>query len=141
MKPLIYSFSIGDNAVIGAGVSEDISSGDSSSGEEPVDAGGRTRSSGYGKDSIRMCVCSRVGQNLRPEQLIGEAFAGRGLTLPEDALRIRRVDLLAELDANGLCIRQGDRRKGHEEQDAVSGEHRKRSLISLGGIGKVIDSK
>ena len=141
MKPLIYSFSIGDNAVIGAGVSEDISSGDSSSGEEPVDAGGRTRSSGYGKDSIRMCVCSRVGQNLRPEQLIGEAFAGRGLTLPEDALRIRRVDLLAELDANGLCIRQGDRRKGHEEQDAVSGEHRKRSLISLGGIGKVIDTR
>ena len=79
--------------------------------------------------------------HLRPEQLIGEAFAGRGLTLPEDALRIRRVDLLAELDANGLCIRQGDRRKGHEEQDAVSGEHRKRSLISLGGIGKVIDTR
>jgi ABC-type multidrug transport system ATPase subunit len=50
-------------------------------------------------------------------------------------------NLLAELDANGLCIRQGDRRKGHEEQDAVSGEHRKRSLISLGGIGKGIDSK
>ena len=136
MKPLIYSFSIGKNVIVGAAVSGDISSG-----EAPADAGGRTRPFGDGTDSIRMCVCSRVGQNLRPEQLIGEAFAGRGLTLPEDALRIRRVDLLAELDANGLCIRQGDRRKGHEEQDAVSGEHRKRSLISLGGIGKVIDSK
>ena len=136
MKPLIYSFSIGKNVIVGAAVSGDISSG-----EAPADAGGRTRPFGDGTDSIRMCVCSRVGQNLRPEQLIGEAFAGRGLTLPEDALRIRRVDLLAELDANGLCIRQGDRRKGHEEQDAVSGEHRKRSLISLGGIGKVIDTR
>ena len=47
-------------------------------------------------DTIFMCLCSRVGENLRPEQLIGEAFRRSGYILPEDALQIRRLDLLAE---------------------------------------------
>ena len=45
---------------------------------------------------IYMCVCSRVGENLRPEQLIGEAFRRKGRALPEDALVIHRIDLLAD---------------------------------------------
>ena len=89
-------------------------------------------------EHIQMCVCSRVGQNLRPEQLIGEAFGRKGVQMPEDALQIRRVDLLAEQDPDGVCVRQGDRRKGHEEP-AVPGKLRQgRKLVSLGEIGKVI---
>ena len=95
---------------------------------------------------IRMCVCSRVGQNLRPEQLIGEAFGRKGIQMPEDALQIRRVDLLAEQDTDGTCVRQGDRRKGHEEkgheenaETAGQTEAGERRLVSLGDIGKVIE--
>ncbi|MDO5131811.1 MAG: TIGR03936 family radical SAM-associated protein, partial [Eubacteriales bacterium] len=51
--------------------------------------------SGEKDPRIFMCVCSRVGENLRPEQLIGEAFRRKGYELPEDALRIFRLDLLA----------------------------------------------
>lgn len=87
---------------------------------------------------VQMCVCSRVGQNLRPEQLIGEAFGRRGVQMPEDALWIRRVDLLAEQDPDGVCVRQGDRRKGHEETVDAEEQRRGRRLISLGEIGKVI---
>jgi hypothetical protein len=86
-----------------------------------------------------MCVCSRVGQNLRPEQLIGEAFGRRGFEMPEDALQILRVDLLAEVDPDGVCIRQGDRRKGHEETAETEKQAKGRKLISLGEIGKVIE--
>ena len=88
---------------------------------------------------IRMCVCSRVGQNLRPEQLIGEAFGRRGFEMPEDALQILRVDLLAEVDPDGVCVRQGDRRKGHEETAETEKQAKGRKLISLGEIGKVIE--
>ena len=56
-------------------------------------------------EHIQMCVCSRVGQNLRPEQLIGEAFGRKGVQMPEDALQIRRGDLLAEQDPDGVCVR------------------------------------
>jgi hypothetical protein len=87
---------------------------------------------------VQLCVCSRVGQNLRPEQLIGEAFGRRGVQMPEDALWIRRVDLLAEQDPDGVCVRQGDRRKGHEEPADAEEQRRGRRLISLGEIGKVI---
>jgi hypothetical protein len=88
---------------------------------------------------IQMCVCSRVGQNLRPEQLIGEAFGRSGFEMPEDALQIRRVDLLAEVDSDGVCVRQGDRRKGHEETAKTEKHGQGRKLISLGEIGKVIE--
>ena len=88
---------------------------------------------------IRMCVCSRVGQNLRPEQLIGEAFGRIGFEMPEDALQIRRMDLLAEVDPDGVCVRQGDRRKGHEETAETEKQAKGRKLISLGEIGKVIE--
>ncbi len=47
-------------------------------------------------EDIFMCVCSKVGENLRPEQIIGEAFSRNGYELPEDALQIHRTDLLAE---------------------------------------------
>ena len=89
-------------------------------------------------DHMQMCVCSRVGQNLRPEQLIGEALGRRGIEIPEDALEIRRVDLLAEQDQDGVCVRQGDRRKGHEEPAEAEKQKQERKLVSLGEIGKVI---
>ena len=89
-------------------------------------------------DHMQMCVCSRVGQNLRPEQLIGEALGRRGIEMPEDALQIRRVDLLAEQDQDGVCVRQGDRRKGHEEPAEAEKQKKERKLVSLGEIGKVI---
>jgi hypothetical protein len=93
-----------------------------------------------GGDVIRMCVCSRVGTNLRPEQLIGEAFAGQELELPEDALEICRVDLLAEQTADGACVRQGDRRRRKIEEMEQMEEKPENavSLISLGEIGRVI---
>ena len=91
------------------------------------------------EDHVQMCVCSRVGQNLRPEQLIGEAFGRRGVQMPEDALQILRVDLLAEVDPQGVCVRQGDRRKGHEEAAETEKQAKGRKLISLGEIGKVIE--
>ena len=50
------------------------------------------------RDTIHMCVCSRVGQNLKPDQLIGECFRRSGYDLPEDALRIHRIDLLTEAE-------------------------------------------
>ena len=92
------------------------------------------------EDMIRMCVCSRVGTNLRPEQLIGEAFAGQGLELAEDALEICRVDLLAEQTADGACVRQGDRRRRKIEEMEQREEKPETgaSLISLGEIGRVI---
>ena len=89
-------------------------------------------------EHIQMCVCSRVGQNLRPEQLIGEAFGRKGVQMPEDALQIRRGDLLAEQDPDGVCVRQGDRRKGHEEPEEPGKLRQGRKLVSLGEIGKVI---
>ena len=91
-------------------------------------------------DTIRMCVCSRVGTNLRPEQLIGEAFAGQELELPEDALEICRVDLLAEQTEDGSCVRQGDRRrrKIDEMEQMEEKPETAVSLISLGEIGRVI---
>ena len=92
-------------------------------------------------DHVQMCVCSRVGQNLRPEQLIGEALGRKGTQMPEDALQIRRVDLFAELDPDGVCVRQGDRRKGHEETEETEGQRKVRKLISLGEIGKVIEGR
>ena len=91
-------------------------------------------------DHVQMCVCSRVGQNLRPEQLVGEAFVRQGIEMPGDALQIRRVDLLAEQDPDGVCVRQGDRRKGHEEPSEAEKKLQmlERKLISLGEVGKVI---
>ena len=91
-------------------------------------------------DHVQMCVCSRVGQNLRPEQLVGEAFVRQGIEMPGDALQIRRVDLLAEQDPDGVCVRQGDRRKGHEEPSEAEKklQMQERKLISLGEVGKVI---
>ncbi len=91
-------------------------------------------------DHVQMCVCSRVGQNLRPEQLVGEAFVRKGIQIPGDALQIRRVDLLAEQDPDGVCVRQGDRRKGHEEPSEAEKklQMQERKLISLGEVGKVI---
>ena len=91
-------------------------------------------------DHVQMCVCSRVGQNLRPEQLVGEAFVRKGFQIPGDALQIRRVDLLAEQDPDGVCVRQGDRRKGHEEPSEAEKklQMQARKLISLGEVGKVI---
>ena len=91
-------------------------------------------------DHVQMCVCSRVGQNLRPEQLVGEALVRKGFQIPGDALQIRRVDLLAEQDPDGVCVRQGDRRKGHEEPSEAEKklQMQERKLISLGEVGKVI---
>ena len=91
-------------------------------------------------DHVQMCVCSRVGQNLRPEQLVGEALVRKGFQIPGDALQIRRVDLLAEQDPDGVCVRQGDRRKGHEEPSEAEKKLQmlERKLISLGEVGKVI---
>ena len=137
MKPLIYAFSIG-KAVPDPeqDMAEDIPEGS---------AGSFTAATGFaedetGGDVIRMCVCSRVGTNLRPEQLIGEAFAGQGLDLPEDALEICRVDLLAEQTADGACVRQGDRRRRKIEEMEQMEEKPETavSLISLGEIGRVI---
>ena len=90
-----------------------------------------------------MCVCSRVGTNLRPEQLIGEAFSGQGLELPEDALEICRVDLLAEQTADGAWVRQGDRRRRKIEEMEQMEEKPETavSLISLGKIGKIISDE
>lgn len=79
-------------------------------------------------DRIRMCVCSRVGENLRPEQIIGEAFRRSGLDLPEDALEIHRVDLLAEREPDG---REGAAAEDPEELSA--------RFISLGEMGRIIE--
>ena len=79
-------------------------------------------------DRIRMCVCSRVGENLRPEQIIGEAFRRSGLDLPEDALEIHRVDLLAEREPDG---REGAAAEGAAEPSA--------RFISLGEMGRIIE--
>ncbi|MBQ6591211.1 MAG: TIGR03960 family B12-binding radical SAM protein [Lachnospiraceae bacterium] len=79
-------------------------------------------------DRIRMCVCSRVGENLRPEQIIGEAFRRSGLDLPEDALEIHRADLLAEREPDG---REGAAAEGAAEPSA--------RFISLGEMGRIIE--
>ena len=43
------------------------------------------------------------------------------------------------MDADGVCVRQGDRRKGHEETAETEKQSKGRKLISLGEIGKVIE--
>jgi hypothetical protein len=50
------------------------------------------------------------------------------------------VDLLAEQDPDGVCVRQGDRRNGHEEPSEAEKklQMQERKLISLGEVGKVI---
>jgi hypothetical protein len=137
MKPLIYAFSIG-KAV--PDPEQDMAEDIPEVGAESSAAVTGFAEDETGGDVIRMCVCSRVGTNLRPEQLIGEAFAGQELELPEDALEICRVDLLAEQTADGACVRQGDRRRRKIEEMEQMEEKPETavSLISLGEIGRVI---
>ncbi len=137
MKPLIYAFSIG-KAV--PDPEQDMAEDIPEVGAESSAAVTGFAEDETGGDVIRMCVCSRVGTNLRPEQLIGEAFAGQELELPEDALEICRVDLLAEQTEDGSCVRQGDRRRRKIEEMKQMEEKPETavSLISLGEIGRVI---
>ena len=102
MKPLIYDFRIGDTAEEDSRDTERRSSGAAVSGTGKETVSERRSETERRADRerispvIHMCVWSRVGENLRPEQLIGEAFRRKGLELPEDALDICRVDLLAD---------------------------------------------
>lgn len=144
MKPLIYAFSIGKHVPDPAKeIAGDMTP--SSAESSAASAGSAGFAEGFKKDAIsgdviRMCVCSRVGTNLRPEQLIGEAFARLGLELPEDVLEICRMDLLAEQTADGAWVRQGDRRRRKMEEMEQREEKQETavSLISLGEIGRVI---
>ena len=132
MKPLIYAFSIkGEDYT----TKESLSEKNNNSAESPDAHESSAKDTGSGAEKrICMCVCSRVGQNLRPEQLIGEAFRRKGHELPEEALQIRRVDLFAEHTPDGVCVRQGDRRQNHVESE----QEMQRTFISLGEVGKII---
>ena len=103
-------------------------------------------------DEIHMCVCSRVGENLRPEQIIGEAFRSNGIGFPEDALsalRIHRTDLLAEREKTAETAER-EKNTGQEQKEAEERGSGQQSFhdgkaagllsgfISLNEMGRVI---
>ena len=91
-------------------------------------------------NEIHMCVCSRVGENLRPEQIIGEAFRRRGIELAEDALQIHREDLLAERREETETEHKegGDVCAGHLPADDGTASGVLSRFISLNEMGRVI---
>ena len=103
-------------------------------------------------DEIHMCVCSRVGENLRPEQIIGEAFRSKGIGFPEDALsalRIHRTDLLAEREKTAETAER-EKNTGQEQKEGKERGSGQQSFhdgkaagllsgfISLNEMGRVI---
>ena len=98
------------------------------------------------EDEIHMCVCSRVGENLRPEQIIGEAFRSNGTGFPEDALsalQIHRTDLLAEREKTAEPAVSGQKEGGESGSGKLSFHDGKAAgllsgFISLNEMGRVI---
>ena len=91
-------------------------------------------------NEIHMCVCSRVGENLRPEQIIGEAFRRNGIELAEDALQIHREDLLAERGEETETEQKegGEVCAGHLPEDDGTACGVLSRFISLNEMGRVI---
>ena len=91
-------------------------------------------------NEIHMCVCSRVGENLRPEQIIGEAFRRNGIELAEDALQIHREDLLAERGEETETEQKegGEACAGHLPADDGTACGVLSRFISLNEMGRVI---
>ena len=111
------------------------------------------------EDEIHMCVCSRVGENLRPEQIIGEAFRSNNIEFPEEALsalQIHRTDLLAEREKEAEREKKADQGKitektiesekkgvgeggsGHLQRDGGTDDGPLARFISLNDMGRVI---
>lgn len=137
MKELIYHFSIEDKMMDDSAAEENTvlekdTVCEQDSTQEEDTAGKQDSAHGYPTSPlIRMCVCSRVGENLRPEQLIGEALKRSGYELPEDALQIRRIDLYAERPDGG----SGKPAELSEKTGRYGVPER---FISLGEIGKTV---
>ena len=57
-----------------------------------------------GSLGFRACLCCSVGENLKPEQLIGELYRRRGQEMPAFALIVHRVDLLTRQDEKLISL-------------------------------------
>ena len=153
MKPLIYSFSCEEDS------GETDFCGPEPGGmdfyKKPDHFEGAEGDPFRERGVVRMCVCSRVGENLRPEQLIGEAFARKGYALPEDALQIHRVDLYAARgqqktmesetgeaqNVTGILTVEKEPVSGSlpaAEKPGSGAARRLEDLVSLGEMGRIL---
>lgn len=59
-------------------------------------------------DGFHACLCCSVGDNLKPEQLIGELYRLRGEEMPPFSLIVHRRDLLTRREEDGALISLGE---------------------------------
>ena len=59
-------------------------------------------------DGFHACLCCSVGDNLKPEQLIGELYRLRGEELQPFSLIVQRADLLTRREEDGALISLGE---------------------------------